>query len=241
MQRLAFVVPNCHSLYAESRCQSFRVKGSVDLGVVVEVNKNIKTLGPPLGMRDRFGIVRLFSTSPLPDAVGPPVERFVVVTADVKFFRAVQADVNEIGGQIFSVRKFPGGVGKDKSDFLLAQQIEEIRHHEAFVPNLQRIMQWPGDIHLRPSARLQIIIVMFGKLCRAVCVARQQFKKFFQAFPVPAEVWRELPENWAKLFAKSEHARSEKVGKRHLNAAQLFHMRDVTRAFDCENKIIRRV
>jgi len=52
------------------------------------------------------------------DAVSPPLQQFVVVTADVEFRGA---DVNEIGGQIFSVRKFPGGIGEYKGDVMFAQ------------------------------------------------------------------------------------------------------------------------
>ena len=55
------------------------------------------------------------------DAVSPPLQQFVVVTADVAFRGAVQTDVNEIGGQIFSVRKFPGGIGEYKGDVMFAQ------------------------------------------------------------------------------------------------------------------------
>jgi len=55
------------------------------------------------------------------DAVSPPLQQFVVVTADVAFRGAVQTDVNEIGGQMFSVRKFPGGIGEYKGDVMFAQ------------------------------------------------------------------------------------------------------------------------
>lgn len=139
----------------------------MDLSVVVEVNENVKILGPSLGMRNCFGIARLFARPPQLDAVSPTVERPVIVTADVKFFRAVQANVNEIGGQIFSVWEFSGGVGKDKGDVVFAQQIEKVGRDEAFVPNFERIAQWAGDIELDPGAPFQLVIVLFGKLRRA--------------------------------------------------------------------------
>jgi hypothetical protein len=131
----AFPAANYDSLHPEPRRKSLRVEGSVDLSVVVEVNENVKLFGPTFGMRNCFGIARLFARAPQLDALSPPVERPVIVTADVKFCRAVLPDVNEIAGQIFSIRKFPGGVGKDKGDIVFAQQIEKVRRHEAFVPN----------------------------------------------------------------------------------------------------------
>ena len=93
--------------------------------VVVEVNKNISVraglaiVGLPIV--NQFSIVRLSAFAPLFDSLRPPIERAVVISADVKLFRAVEPDINEVGGQIFSIRKFAGAVGDDKSDILFPQ------------------------------------------------------------------------------------------------------------------------
>jgi hypothetical protein len=55
-------------------------EGGVDLGVVVEVNENVKMFGPSFGMRNCFGIAGLFDRAPQLDALSPPVESFVVET-----------------------------------------------------------------------------------------------------------------------------------------------------------------
>src|SRR6266516_6161970 len=89
---------------SETRCQPLRIERRVDLGVVVEVDENVELFGPSFGARNCFGIARLFSFAPMLDAVGPPIQRLVTVTADVKFLVAVQTDVNKVGGQIFRVR-----------------------------------------------------------------------------------------------------------------------------------------
>jgi hypothetical protein len=50
----------------------------VDLGIVVEVNENVKMFGPSFGMRNCFGIAGLFARAPQLDALSPSVESFVV-------------------------------------------------------------------------------------------------------------------------------------------------------------------
>jgi hypothetical protein len=55
---------NDNSLHSEPRCQSLCVEGSMDLGVVIEVNENVEMFGPSFGMRNCFGIARLFARAP---------------------------------------------------------------------------------------------------------------------------------------------------------------------------------
>src|SRR6266567_9145732 len=69
---------------SETRCQPLRIERRVDLGVVVEVDENVELFGPSFGARNCLGIARLFSFAPMLDAVGPPIQRLVIVTADVK-------------------------------------------------------------------------------------------------------------------------------------------------------------
>src|SRR4029450_4572734 len=58
VERLHGTQANHYSLPSEPRCQSLCVEGSVDLGVVVEVNENVKVFGPSFGMGNRFGTAR---------------------------------------------------------------------------------------------------------------------------------------------------------------------------------------
>jgi hypothetical protein len=63
-------------------------------------------------------------------------------------------------------------------------------------------------------------------------VARQQLKKIIDPLRIKSEIWRELPEKRAELVAKRKDARGEEVGEPFLDAAQFFHVRDETAAFD---------
>src|SRR2546425_5529549 len=78
-----------------------------------------------------------------------------------------------------------------------------------------------------------------AELYRVGGAPRQQGKEFLEAFFVPAEIRRKLPENGPELFSQREHAGSKEVSQRCFNIAQLFHVRDETRAFDAEEKIPR--
>jgi hypothetical protein len=71
-------------------------------------------------VRDCLGIARLFSVAPVLDAVSPPIQCLVVVTTCIKFSRTVEANLNKIGSDIFSVWPLSGSVGKDKGDAVFA-------------------------------------------------------------------------------------------------------------------------
>src|SRR5205809_5918085 len=95
-------------------------------------------------------------------------------------------------------------------------------------------------IDFHPGARFQLVIMFFCELRRFASVARQQIKKAFKSFFVVTEVRRQLPENRAEFFPKRQHAGGEEVCQWRSDISQFFHMRDVTRAFDCENEMIWR-
>ncbi len=154
------------------------------------------------------------------DAVGPPIQRLVIVTADVKFLVAVQTDVNKVGGQIFRVRPFPGGVCKHEGDLMLAQEREELGHHKTRMPNLDRVAKRSGcRIDLHPGARFQFVVMLFREFGSLRGITRKHFEKPSEALWIPAKVGRQLPKNRAEFFAKREHARSEKVGQRRFDIA----------------------
>ena len=89
----------------------------------------------------------------------------------------MQSDVNEIGGQIFGVWPFAGGVGKDKGNVMLPQEREELRRHETIVPNFDRVTNAAGDADPGPGACFEFIVVFFPKVCCFTRVTRQQLEK----------------------------------------------------------------
>src|SRR5205823_4613785 len=138
----------------------------------------------------QFRVTRLFAFSPVPDAIGPSIEGAIGITTDVEFFRAMQSNVNEIGGEIFSVWPFASGIGDDKGNIMFPQECEELRHHETLMPNFDGITERTGDIDLRPGARFQVVIMVCPQLRRFTSIARQQVEKIVQAFLVPAQARR---------------------------------------------------
>jgi len=84
----------------------------------------------------------------------PANERTVTVAAGIQLGIAMQAAINEICGQIFRVRPFPGGIGKNEGDIELAQQFENIRDQKTGVPNFYAITQRPIALYFQPGVRL---------------------------------------------------------------------------------------
>ena len=208
--------------------------------VVVEVNENVFRFFIDRAIANQFRVARLSAAPPQVDPICPPIDRAIVVAAHVKFLRAVEADVNEIGGEIFGVGEFPGGVGNYEGNVFLPEQVEKIRRHKTRMPNFDRVPDRPCDVDLRKGAGFQFVVVFFREVCGRLRVARQQIEKRIQTAGVETEIGRQLPENWSKLFAQSEHARRKEVRERDLDAAELFHVGDESTAFDREKKIRRR-
>ena len=121
--------------------ESDRVEGSVHLHVVVEVDEHVPRRR--LGRRcHRVLAHRRPAREPVPHPLRPPVECIGRVAADVELGVAVQADVDEAGGDVLEVRELPGRVGHDERDVVRAQQRDERRIPEALV----------ADLHARAAA-----------------------------------------------------------------------------------------
>ena len=115
---------------------------------------------------------------------------------------------------------------------MLPQEREELRGHEAIVPNFDGVTNAAGDADPRPGACPEFIVVFFPKVCCFTRVTRQQLEKFTQALLIQGKIWGQLPKNRAELFPKSDYARSKEVRQWHSDIAQFFHVRDETTAFD---------
>ena len=68
---------------------------------------------------NKFRILRLLSFAPQLQSRRPANERTVTVAAGIELGIAMEAAINEICGQIFRVRPFSGGIGKNEGDIEL--------------------------------------------------------------------------------------------------------------------------
>ena len=85
------------------------------------------------------GVAWFPAGAPASDALAPAIEHRVAVATDVKLVCAVQADIDEIGGDILVFRPLARGIGDDERDAMLAQQLDESGSNEALVSDLQRM------------------------------------------------------------------------------------------------------
>ena len=92
---------------------------------------------------NEFRVLRLLPLAPQLQSCRPPIERTVTVAAGIELSIAMEAAINEICSQIFRVRPFSGGVGKNGGNIELAQQFEKIRDQKTGVPNFYAITQGP--------------------------------------------------------------------------------------------------
>jgi hypothetical protein len=76
--------------------ERLRIEWCVDLGVVVEVDKNIAPLRFCFS-GDEFRIGRLLSLAPKFQSRGPPIQRAFAVAAGVELGVAMKTAINEIG------------------------------------------------------------------------------------------------------------------------------------------------
>src|SRR5262249_20229205 len=142
------------------------------LGVVVEVDVDVAGGALPRGLGDdALGIVRLAAAGPGGDARGPAIERVIVVAAGVQHFRAVQAAVDEVRGQVHQTGPFHR-VGADQADPVPAQQRDEGRVAEAVVTDLDRVADRALRVRAGPGAVLEAAIVPAGDARGGLGVAR---------------------------------------------------------------------
>src|SRR5438093_6713569 len=97
--------PLSRGISRHSVMQRLRVDGGADLRIVVEIGEDITTA---VGGRSGIGVdqPRVVGLEPLGaqlDAGGPMVESLVRVAAGIGLLRAVQAQIDKIGGQVLGV------------------------------------------------------------------------------------------------------------------------------------------
>ena len=86
--------------------QAHRVERRMTLGVVVEVDEHVVT-----------------GVGPAADHRCPLVEGLVVVAGRVELLGTVQPDIDVVAGDGVEARKLVGGVGHDRCDVVLAEQV----------------------------------------------------------------------------------------------------------------------
>src|SRR5882757_9954285 len=82
--------------------QAERVEGRADLGIVVEIDIDVARLA---GCRsgDAAAVSRRSAGRPEGDSRGPAIERRVVIAADIELLGTVQAQIEEISGDVLEI------------------------------------------------------------------------------------------------------------------------------------------
>ena len=86
----------------------------------------------------------------------------------------MQADVHELGGDIFIFRPLARRIRDDESDPMLAQQGDERRIDEAFVPHFERVTKGTARTEAEPGTALHFVVVAARDRGGGVGIVRQQ-------------------------------------------------------------------
>src|SRR2546423_7387662 len=119
----------------------------MDLGIVVEIDINIARL--PVGI----------PRGPLADSPRPIAKLVFAVTTHVKLLRAVQSDVNEIGGNFFRIRKSASCVRDNESAPVAAQKVVKLVVKVRRMAHFERVSELDWTRRFRDSATFQTMIV----------------------------------------------------------------------------------
>ena len=106
----------------------------------------------------------------------PALQRRPAVGAAIELGRAVQADVDEVRGQIHQQRPLDR-IGADQRDVVLAQQRDERRIAEALVADLDGMADRPAPVGAQPRPALQPMIMPAAANGGLLGVARQQLEE----------------------------------------------------------------
>jgi hypothetical protein len=123
----------------------------------------------------------------------------------------VQAQVDEIGGEVLEPRPAAGRVGDDEGDPVAPQQCDERRIDEARVADLDRVAQRPDAIDLEPGAAGEALVMAARQRERRVAVARQHREEGVEALRVEAELRRELPQDRPSLSRRRSTPEAKKL------------------------------
>ena len=177
----------------------------------------------------------------MPNTSAPATERVVRVTAHVQFLAAVQADVNEVGGDVFVLRPLVGGVGDYERDRVLAKQVDERRIDEAFVSHFERVAKRTAWTERKPRATRHRVVVAASDRGCGIGIVRQQGQKSLEKVWIVGKGPRELPEDWPELLAQVRDPGGQKIGERLLHLGEPPEVCDEARALDAEDEIRRRL
>src|SRR5258708_33328987 len=99
-------------------CQRDRVVWRTHLGIVVEIDVDV-TRRPACGWLwpDKDRVFRHAPGRPRRDAMRPAGERRRAIAAGIEFLRAMQAQIEEVGGDVLAIWIFHGN-GRDEGDTL---------------------------------------------------------------------------------------------------------------------------
>ena len=215
------------------------VFGGEDLRVIVEVDEGFAY--GEWARRFRAGVVAVcdfLAVRPGCDASCPLIEFLGAVLAGVEDFGAVQAAVNEVGGDVHEARPLDR-VGADESDVVAAKETDELGHDEGGMANLDGVADRFALAGFGVGAAFQAVVVLFGEGSCGVGVSREQSEELLERIGFELKVGRELPEDGAEFGAEGEQAGGEKVCQGLLDAAEAKHVGDVTAAFDGEDEVRR--
>ena len=217
------------------------VEGGADFGVVVEVDVDVAGGAGEMGGADAAGgacDVGDVAQGPGEDAVGPEIQGVGLVAAGVELLGAVEAEVDEVGGDVEEEGPVYG-VGDDEADVVKAQEGDEVWVDEGLVADFDAMAegQAGGAADGREGgAAIEARAMLTGESGGLGVGAGELAKEVGEAGGVKAHLRGKLPEDGAEFGAELENAGGEEVGQRLMDVAELQHVGDEARTFDAEDE-----
>ena len=168
------------------------------------------------------------------------VESLVGIAAGIELLRAVQPQIDEVGGHILGIGP-RDRVGEDERHPVAPQEGHKGRVEKALMADLDRVPQVAPVPRLGPGALGEPVAAPFGEGGGGLGVARQQCQEMVETLGIEAKGRRELPEDRAELLLQPQDAGGKEIGERRLDLAQPPDMGDEARALDAEDEIRRRL
>lgn len=110
-----------------------------------------------------MGVGGLLAVAPGLDPVAPALQRLVGIAAGVQFLGTVQAQVDEIAGDVFAIGPFTCGVGDDQGHVVALEQRDEVRVDKAVMADFHGVAQWALFIGRGTGVAVQARLVLAGQ------------------------------------------------------------------------------
>ncbi|MNQ95322.1 hypothetical protein D3C85_1108760 [compost metagenome] len=151
----------------------------------------------------------------------------------------MQAQVDEIAGDVFAVRPFTCRVGDDQGRVVALEHADKQRIDKTVMTDFHGMAQGLLFVSLQTRMAGDVGVVLAGEGGGLFGIAGQLVEEVFEQLDVEFEAGRKLPEDRPEFFFQLQHSGRKKIRQRLVDVPQPLDMGNEARGLDAEDEVER--